>query len=134
CLSLIYVTMGSPLAAISHFSFSLHMIQMSILYFIIPPIFLLGIPDPLFQQLRKIPIIKKVRTFIFSPVISLFIFAVLFLLYHLPYVLKILSQYPVGHTIYEISLFILAFHMWWPVAVPGIKHRFTSSKLNRYVF
>src|SRR5699024_5776324 len=72
--------------------------------------------------------------FIFSPVISLFIFAVLFLLYHLPFVLKILSQYPVGHTIYEISLFILAFHMWWPVAVPCIKHRFTSSKLNRYVF
>src|SRR5699024_9441065 len=61
CLSLIYITMGSPLTAISHFSFILHMIQMSILYFIIPPIFLLGIPEPLFQQLGKIPIIKKAR-------------------------------------------------------------------------
>jgi len=134
CLSLIYITMGSPLAAISHFSFSLHMIQMSILYFIIPPIFLLGIPEPLFQQLGKIPIIKKARTFIFSPVISLSIFAVLFLLYHLPFVLNILSQYPFAHTIYDISLFILAFHMWWPVAAPGVKHRFTNRKRKRYVF
>src|SRR5699024_8106753 len=133
CLSLIYITMGSPLTAISHFSFSLHMIQMSILYFIIPPIFLLGIPEPLFLQLGKISIIKKARTFIFSTVISFTIF-VLFLLYHLPFYLNILSQYPFAHTIYDISLFILAFHMWWPVAAPGVKHRFTNRKRKRYVF
>src|SRR5699024_2471218 len=102
CLSLIYITMGSHLTAIRHFSFSLHMIQMSILYFIFRPIFLLEIPEPLFQQLGKIPVIKKARTFIFSPVISLSIFAVLFLLYHLPFVLNILSQYPFAHTIYDI--------------------------------
>src|SRR5699024_4141072 len=111
-----------------------HMIQMSILYFIIPPIFLLGIPEPLFQQLGKITIIKKARTFIFSPVITLSIFAVLFLLYHLPFVLNILSQYPFAHTIYDILLFILAFHMSCPVAAPGVKHRFTNRKRKRYVF
>src|SRR5699024_12305552 len=96
----------------SHFSFSLHMIQMSILYFIIPPIFLLGIPEPLFQQLGKIPIIKKVRTFIFSPVISLSIFAGLFLLYHLPFVLIILFHSLFAHTVYVISLFFLFFYFF----------------------
>src|SRR5690625_4457397 len=78
CLCLMYVTLGSPLAAISHFSFSLHMIQMSILYFIVPPIFLLGIPEPLLQRLGKTLVFKKASTFIFSPVISLSIFAILF--------------------------------------------------------
>src|SRR5699024_1888840 len=111
CLSLIYITMRSHLIVISQLSFSLLMIKMSILYFIIPLIVLLGIPEALFQQLGKIHMIKKARTFIFSAVIALSIFAVLFLLYHLPFVLNILSQYAFAHTIYDISLFILAFHM-----------------------
>src|SRR5699024_6242385 len=50
-LGLLYITIGSPLSRISHFSFSLHMIQMSILYFIIPPIILLGIPNPMLDHI-----------------------------------------------------------------------------------
>src|SRR5699024_5347963 len=96
--------MGSPLAAISHFSFSLHMIQMSILYFIIPPIFLLGIPEPLFRQLGKVPIIKKRRTFIFSPIISLFILSGLFLLYYFLFFLIILSFLTLRLSLYLFSL------------------------------
>src|SRR5690625_7212544 len=64
-LSLIYVTMGSPLAAISHFSFSLHMIQMSILFFIIPQIFLLVNLETLFKPLITIIILKKNLTISF---------------------------------------------------------------------
>ncbi|WP_369293410.1 cytochrome c oxidase assembly protein, partial [Alkalihalophilus pseudofirmus] len=43
-LILFYLTTGSPFAALSHLTFSSHMVQMSILFFIFPPLFLLGIP------------------------------------------------------------------------------------------
>ncbi|MBY7145067.1 cytochrome c oxidase assembly protein [Virgibacillus sp. NKC19-3] len=58
-LGLWYLASGSPLATISHLSFSLHMIQMSLLYFIIPPLILLGIPDSIFKQVYQLPMIKK---------------------------------------------------------------------------
>lgn len=76
-LLLLYVTIGSPLASISHLSFSFHMIQMSILFFIIPPLLLLGIPKQLWLQIRGLRWLKGI-----SPFAALCAFAVLFFIYH----------------------------------------------------
>jgi len=130
-LGLLYVTIGSPLASISHLSFSLHMIQMSILYFIVPPIILLGIPYSMFNQVIKIP---KAKWKISQSKIPLYTFAVLFLIYHIPFVLNILSQNVFMQNGYFLLLFILSFGMWWPIVSPNLRQRLRKDDMKRYAF
>ncbi|WP_185819747.1 cytochrome c oxidase assembly protein [Salibacterium salarium] len=133
-LGILYITTGSPFTAISHFAFSLHMLQMSILFFIIPPLLILGIPEPLFQQIGKNPIIKSGSKLFFPPMIALSIFAVLFLMYHTPFVLEILSQSPFLRDGYTFLLFILSLRMWWPLTAPDSKQRLDRKQKKRYAF
>lgn len=133
-LGLLYITTGSPLSAISHLSFSLHMIQMSILFFIIPPILLLGIPSLLIQQIREISVMKKISKLFLPPMMALIAFAILFLVYHFPIVLKVFSQNPFIHNGYIILLFILSYSMWWPIAALDPKQQFMKGGKKRYAF
>ncbi|WHY76863.1 cytochrome c oxidase assembly protein [Neobacillus sp. WH10] len=109
CLGIIYVTIGSPLSAISHLSFSLHMIQMSIIFFIIPPLILLGIPDS-FPK-----IVKGLNKLFLPPKAALFTFAALFLMYHLPVVFAFLSQNSFVHNGFLFVLLVMSFSMWRPI-------------------
>ncbi len=133
-LGFLYLTIGSPLYNISHLSFSLHMIQMSILYFIIPPIILFGIPESICNQVFEMQRLKKIMKLLFSAKMALYVFAVLFLLYHLPVVLNILSQSPYLQNGYLLLLFILSFGMWWPIASPDLKQRLCKGCMKRYGF
>ncbi|WP_167751361.1 cytochrome c oxidase assembly protein [Lentibacillus salicampi] len=133
-LGLLYFIIGSPLSTITHLSFSLHMMQMSILYFMIPPLLLLGMPYRLYQQAWKIPILKRFSKFILPPKISLFIFSLLFLLYHSPVILNNVVQNTFFHNGYLLLLFILAFSMWWPITSPDPKQRFGRRRMKRYAF
>ena len=133
-IGLLYLVVGSPLSSITQLSFSLHMIQMSILYFIIPPIILLGIPDRMFCPLLHTPFMKRISKFFFSPKTLLYIFAVLFLIYHLPFVLNILSQGEFLQNGYLLLLFMLAFGMWWPIASPNPNGRLSRTQMKRYAF
>jgi len=77
------------------------MIQMSILYFIVPPLFLLGIPFKF-----------KVKVLSY---LALILFTILFFLYHLPIFLQTLYQFSFLHKGYTVFLFALAILMWWPI-------------------
>lgn len=133
-VGLLYVTIGSPFSSISHLSFSLHMIQMSILYFIIPPLILLGIPDQLSQQLANMPKINSITNSLPRPRKVLYGFAVLFLIYHLPVVLNIVAQKTYLQNGYLFLLFILSFGMWWPIASPDPKQRLRHDRMKHYAF
>ncbi|WP_102346044.1 cytochrome c oxidase assembly protein [Bacillus sp. Marseille-P3661] len=133
-LGLLCVSIGSPLTTISHLSFSLHMIQMSILYFIIPPILLIGTPSNLFQRIRETPIANVVSKWFLSPRIALFVFAILFFMYHLPVVLNVFSQNSFLHNGYIFVLLILSFSMWWPIVSPDPRQRFKKEEKNRFAF
>ncbi|GHH97507.1 cytochrome c oxidase assembly protein [Neobacillus kokaensis] len=111
-LAVLYITIGSPLAALSHLTFSTHMVQMSILFFIFPPLCLLGIPVHFF---RKISTIAAAKIFP-KPIAALAVFAVLFLLYHVSAVLIFLSRHPAIQNSYLLLLLVLAFRMWLPIA------------------
>lgn len=128
-LIMLYITLGSPLAQISHLSFSTHMIQMSILYFIIPPIFLLGIPMEFFRKKGK-----NKSQFHIGPTIVLFTFASLFFMYHMPFMLNTLSQNAIFHNGYLILLFILSISMWWPIAGPSLQSSIYNNNRRKQRF
>lgn len=133
-LFLFYLTIGSPLSVISHLSISSHMIQMSILYFMIPPLFLLGIPNPIFQKIKSIKIVEILGKLFLRPIIALSAFAVLFLMYHFPAFLTYFSQHPFVHNGYLLLLLMLSFSMWWPIAAPDPEQRFYKAQKKRYTF
>ncbi|AZU63948.1 hypothetical protein CHR53_23335 [Neobacillus mesonae] len=125
-LAILYITIGSPLAALSHLTFSTHMVQMSILFFIFPPLCLLGIPVRSFRKISA----AGVANIFPKPMAALSVFAVLFLLYHVSAVLTFLSQHPAIQNSYLLVLLVLAFRMWMPIAVPD----HTNAKKKRFAF
>lgn len=131
-----YFATGSPLAAASHLAFSLHMLQMSLLYFIIPPLLLLGVPGRLYRRIRELrvlPVCCNNGRF-FLPKISLLMFGALFLLYHLPFVLDLLGQYPLLQNVYSVMLFLLAISMWIPIVSPDPNERLSWKEMKRYAW
>ncbi|PLS04155.1 cytochrome c oxidase assembly protein [Neobacillus cucumis] len=105
-LTLLYLAIGSPLSTLNHLSISLHMIQLSLLFFVLPPLFLLGIPESFPPILYRLNI---------PPLAALFTFAILFSCYHLPAVLTYLSLHSLIHTSYLLLLMLLSFISWRPI-------------------
>ena len=105
-LTLLYLTIGSPVSTIIHLSFSLHMIQMSFLFFVIPPLLLLGIPE------AYLPVLKRITI---PPFAALITFAFLFFFYHLPVMLTYLSLHLLIHNSYLLLLVLLSFMIWQPI-------------------
>jgi putative membrane protein len=131
---LLVFSVASPFAVISHVSFSLHMVQMSILYFFIPPLLMLGIPEKLFHLPLNIRIPSWLKKAHFPSNVALYTFAVLFFLYHTPVILTFLFGNPVIKSIYLFLLFGLSFSMWKPIASPDPLLRLCTCKVKRYTF
>ncbi|WP_339253584.1 cytochrome c oxidase assembly protein [Sporosarcina sp. FSL W8-0480] len=133
-LALLELVIGSPFATISHLSFSFHMIQMSILYFIIPPLVLLGIPEQLVDILPRLKRPRWLNIPRFPTNMPLYTFAGLFFLYHTPIILSTLVSNPALKYCYLFVLFALSFGMWLPIASPVPLLRRCTCKLKRYAF
>lgn len=117
-LILLYIVKGAPIDLFSHIMMSAHMIQMSVLYFIIPIFFIRGLPVWIIQRLIQLPVIKPLFRFFTHPLIALALFNSLFSLYHLPVIFDFSKGSPVAHFAITIILFILALCMWWPIVTP----------------
>ncbi|MCF3942667.1 cytochrome c oxidase assembly protein [Oceanobacillus alkalisoli] len=133
-ICLLYFTIGSPLSAFSHLSFSLHMFQMSILYFIIPPLLLAGIPPQFFETIHPNRTIKWIGSIFLPAKFALILFSFLFLIYHLPVAMSLFSQYPIVQNGLLFFLFFLSFNLWWPVLSPIPEQRLYKERKKRYLF
>ncbi|MCG3086595.1 cytochrome c oxidase assembly protein [Sporosarcina cyprini] len=132
CL-LLFLMLGSPFATLNHISFTLHMAQMSVLFFFVPPLLMLSIPVPWHDFIIKTrpawwPSIP------FTSLEFLYTFSILFLLYHIPSILSILVAYPVLQKSYLLLLFLLSFGMWRPLASPDPLLRLCACKMKKYAF
>lgn len=115
---LFYLVKGSPVDLLSHLMLSAHMTQMAILYLVIPPILLMGMPAWVLRKVINLPVVKPVFRFISKPLIALLVFNVLFSLYHIPVVFDTIKVDMVYHTTYTTVMFVGAFIMWWPLVNP----------------
>lgn len=106
---------------------------MSILYFIIPPLILLGIQPIIYNRIINLRLIHRFNR-IYKPSLSLYLFATLFLIYHLPLFLTFITKHSFLQNGFLIGLFLLAFHMWIPIATPHSKQKLSNLKKKKYVF
>lgn len=112
---LLYVVKGSPIDLLGHIMFFVHMIQMAILYLVIPILFIYGIPPWVWRPVLSKPFIKPLFAFFTKPLIALILFNGVFSFYHVPNIFDIVKTDMWMHAIYTSVLFLLAICMWWPL-------------------
>ncbi|EGK11293.1 cytochrome c oxidase assembly protein [Kroppenstedtia eburnea] len=129
-LALFYLALGSPMETIGHELFSIHMLQQSILYLIVPPLIIRGIPDWMWRRWLKIAPVRKWAAWGRRPFVSLILFNGLFSFYHIPPVFDFLM----GDDFYQLLshgvLMSAAALMWWPVMTP-LKEETVLSPLRK---
>lgn len=117
-LILLYLVKGAPIDLLSHIMMSAHMTQMAILYFVIPILFIRGIPTWMIEKFVEFPLIKPLFTIFTQPIIALGLFNSLFAIYHLPVIFDFSKSSQIAHIVITVVLFILALCMWWPIVTP----------------
>ena len=134
-LILLYILLGSPIDLLGHIMFSVHMTVMAVLYLVIPPLFIISIPNWLWRKLFSLRFVKRCFRFLTMPLIALILFNGLFSFYHIPIIFDAVKTNMMGHAIYTIALFVAAICMWWPL-VNRLEEEQDFSGLKRlgYVF
>lgn len=111
----LYISKGSPVDLLGHIMFSAHMTQMAILYLVVPPLLILGIPDWLWKAIIVRPIIKPVLKLFTHPIIALIVFNGVFSCYHIPLIFDFVKTNPLYHAAMTTIIFIAAIFMWLPL-------------------
>jgi putative membrane protein len=136
-LLLMVIIKGTPLQILGHhYLFSVHMAQMAVLYLMIVPLIILGVPPLRWEEWLKLnTVFTKIFRALTKPLIALLVFNAVFSLYHIPAVFDTVVQYMFLHYIYHFLLFVTAFTMWWPVLCP-VKELETLSDIQKigYIF
>ncbi len=118
-LLLFYLAQGSPINYYGHqYLFSLHMVQQSFLYLVVPPLLLVGTPAWLLARIFPAGWPRKLLSFFTNPLIGALSFNLLFSFYHLPFIFDEISLLPTAMSIYHAVLLVAAFMMWWPIVSP----------------
>ncbi|WP_050179604.1 cytochrome c oxidase assembly factor CtaG [Domibacillus robiginosus] len=112
---ILYAVKGSPLDVMGHIMLSYHMVQMGVLYLIIPPLLIKAIPWWVWKRIIELPVIRPGFNFFTKPILALIMFNGLFSFYHIPDVLDFLKMSNALHSVYTVIFFFFALFMWWPL-------------------
>ncbi|PLR79200.1 cytochrome c oxidase assembly factor CtaG [Bacillus sp. V3-13] len=113
--ALLYAIKGSPLDLMGHLAFYAHMIQMALLYLVIPPLFIVAIPEWMWRKVLGMKSIGAVFRFLTKPIVALILFNGLFSFYHIPLIFDVVKTDMLLHAAYTTMLFLMAIIMWWPL-------------------
>ena len=136
-LVLFYAAMGSPIQYYSHhYLFSVHMFQQAILYFALPPLVLLSLPEWLLAGIfrpKPLQVMLRVAT---HPIVAALLFNTLFSFYHMPFIFDAAASNHALMNLYHLILLCTAFAMWWPIVSPlsDDRHQLAGLKKMAYIF
>lgn len=122
-LLLFYFAVGGPIDLLGHFLFFMHMVKMAILYMIVPPFAIMGIPKEFYLSFKRYQWLDRTMGFFSRPILANVMFAGLFSLYHLPFLFDLSMTHYLVKSIYTTVLFITALLVWWPVLTPIPSHQ-----------
>lgn len=114
-----YLTEGSPLHDLAErYSFFAHMLQHSLISYLVAPLLLLGTPAWLLRWMLTGRAIKPVARWILSPLPAFALFSLGFNLWHLPAIYDPALRIPFVHHTQHIIFLALSIIMWWPLISP----------------
>lgn len=112
---LLYITKGGPLDLMGHLMFYAHMIQMAVLYLVIPPLLIVSIPSWVWRKILNYKAVKSFFNLFTKPLIALILFNGLFSFYHIPLIFDAIKMSMWLHAGYTTVLFMFSMFMWWPL-------------------
>src|SRR5690625_5022591 len=118
-IGLLYLLHGSPFSVIAnHYLFSALMTQMSLTYFVIVPLLIIGLP---FKWFKKYAWNHKLRLSIKiagHPWLTLIFFSGMFTVYFIPSVFNVIHASVILSFVIKTIMFLYAFFMWWAIINP----------------
>ncbi|WP_241236404.1 cytochrome c oxidase assembly protein [Brevibacillus marinus] len=133
-VAIFFVAAASPLHAYGmHVSFSAHMLQMSLLLFVLPPFVLQAIPPWAWRGLLRHNGLQKLLAVLTHPLCSLLLFNFLLTMYHLPAIFDTIFLDHTLHRLYQLLLALCALLLWWPVA-PSLPQRKRLTPLQKIAY
>jgi len=130
-LLLIWVAIGSPLAAFDEESLTVHMLQHLLLMTFAPPLILLGAPVmPFLHGLPRIfvhrvvapffryPLVQRAGRLFSNPVFCWFAGVAALVGWHIPAAFTLALQSEAWHVAEHTSFLVAGFLFWWPVVQP----------------
>lgn len=133
-LFVIFLCNGTPILDLGmDYLFSAHMLSMALMYLILPPAIILGLPDWMYRKLFQFRLLKTVFSWFTHPIITILLFNLFFSIYHVPFIFNALSVNLPFHLAYHYFLVVLAFMMWWPIVCP-IQEMDKMSELQKMAY
>ncbi|HET7578493.1 MAG TPA: cytochrome c oxidase assembly protein [Bacillales bacterium] len=118
-LALICLSVATPFADFAaHGLFSAYITQQSILYLVVPPFLILGVPEEWLRPLLWHNGFKKVLQFLTYPWMTAILFNVGFSVFLLPFIFNPVHGHPLIEGLCEFVLFGFAILMWWSILSP----------------
>ncbi|CAM5781756.1 MULTISPECIES: cytochrome c oxidase assembly protein [Brevibacillus] len=132
-----YAGAGSPINYVGHhYLFSMHMLQMSLLFFVLPPLLMVGIPGWLWTAIFSNKRMYALLRIFTKPIVAAVVFNALLSFYHVPFILDTASLNHDAMNAFHAFLFCTAFCMWWPIVnpLPGQPEQLAGLKKMAYLF
>ncbi|MBM3464396.1 MAG: cytochrome c oxidase assembly protein [Armatimonadetes bacterium] len=134
-LVLFYLAVGSPLDEMSErFLFSAHMIQHTLLIFILPIMLLKGIPAWMLQPLVDNRWLRYFTRVLGHPLSALLGFNLLFALWHIPGLYEWALRDRRVHELEHVTFVLGGVWMWWPIFCPRPEFRLGYGLQMLYAF
>ena len=118
--SLLLITLNGPLHDLSDsYLFSAHMVQHLVLTLIIPPLWLLGLPDWLIRPVLRWPGVRPVARALTSPMVAFAVYNVVFVGWHMPTIYEAALEHHGVHILEHLMFIASAVMLWWPAVDPS---------------
>ena len=113
-LLVLFLALSSPIdTGGDRYLFSLHMLQHILLAMVVPPLLLLGLPEPwrAFDRLRISPLVANV------------VFNVVLAVWHVPFLYEATLRNQPIHVLEHLSFLAAGILFWWPIIQPSTRAR-----------
>lgn len=116
----LYLAVGTPLQLLAdQYLLTAHMIQFVLLSMVMPPLFLIGLPEWLINPVIKHPALAPIFKFVTRPGVALVLFTVVFSLFQLPLLLEATLRLNGLYIVEEYLMMLVSITLWWPIYSPS---------------
>ncbi len=117
----------SPLDTLGdNYLLSAHMLQHLLLVLVVPPLFLLGIPPPLWQRARHWSLFIQVEDVLSLPVVAWSAGVFTLSIWHLPVLYEAALESETIHVVEHLCFIVSAVIFWYPTIVLEGKHHLSA--------
>jgi putative membrane protein len=114
-----FLSLNGPLHDLSdNFLFSAHMVQHLVITLIVPPLWLMGLPDWLVRPLLRVPGVRSTARVLALPLVAFAIYNVVFIGWHFPFLYNWALVQHNAHILQHVMFITASTIMWYPVVNP----------------